>query len=178
VTTPRRSFITYVGDSVTIIGGKHRGKNGMVASESRKGSGAHVYSISLPGGVRARLTADDFVNNSEALEQQEGWRHGRKPRSKAVTNRREHMASRKRHSKKRSSKSGKSVRRNRGHHRLRRNPDTMTWLLLAGGGYLAYRWWQGRQHAMPVMLPSAPPPVVATPVPPPAVSGLGSLVVM
>lgn len=88
------------------------------------------------------------------------------------------MARKKRRSKKSSSR--RSVRRNRGHRRLRRNPDTLTWILLAGGGYLAYRWWQGRHPgALPsIALPAMPSPAVVQPTPPPAISGLGTLVVV
>lgn len=88
------------------------------------------------------------------------------------------MARKKRHSK--SKKNGhRRIRRNRGHRRLRRNPsDILTLVLLAGGGYLAWRWYQG-QHATPsaAALPAATPTVV-TPAAPPAVSGLGTLVVV
>jgi len=83
----------------------------------------------------------------------------------------------KRHSKK---NVRRRVRRNRGHRRMRRNPDTIGWILLAGGGYLAYRWWMNHHAAAAptaVALP-APMPTVVQPTPPPAVSGLGTLVVV
>lgn len=79
----------------------------------------------------------------------------------------------KRHSKRNS----RRVRRNRGHRRLKRNPSTVQWLLIAGGAYLGYRWWMGRQHpALPAATATAP--AVVQPTPPPAVSGLGTLVVV
>lgn len=85
------------------------------------------------------------------------------------------MARKKRHSKK---SSRRRIRRNRGHRRLRRNPsDILTLVLLAGGGYLAWRWYQGQHTTSAVALPAATPAVV-TPAAPPAVSGLGTLVVV
>jgi hypothetical protein len=82
----------------------------------------------------------------------------------------------KRHSK-RAKRNSRRPRRNGPRRRLRRNPDTITWIAIAGAGYLGYRWWKNRQ-ATTAMAPSAPAPTVVQPTPPPAVSGLGSLIVM